>query len=257
MTYQTVESRILCVSGNCSATHIRSSPNLYPEAQTPLEDCNNAKYFYDEFAFSEGVQRPYHYPPSISPNELYLFYGSEVIPANYSPFANLTMLDASIMSERLTRLVNSYWLASAFPDYVAAGGSINSSTLGEEYRIYQTEANIVTALEDVYVCDDVWLGFLVVSSVALCVCGILSTIVGVFKISPDVFGFVSTLTRDNPLVPQAYAGSSLDGDARARLMKEVKVRLGDVEPDREVGHIALADVGSVQVERLRKGRLYD
>ena len=34
----------------------------------------------------------------------------------------------------------------------------------------------------------------------------------------------------------------MDGDSRTRLMKGVKVRLGDVEPDREVGHITFADV---------------
>lgn len=184
-----------------------------------------------------------------------------MIPADFSADANLTMLEPGILSERLTRLFNSYWLAGAFPVYVAAGGAlsggVNISTLGQTYMIYNTSANIVAALEDIYVCDDVWLAFLVVSSLVLCICGIVSTIVGVFNISPDIFGFVSTLTRDNPLVPQAYGGSGLDGDSRTRLMKGVKVRLGDVEPDRDVGHIALADMALVNVKRLRKGRLYD
>lgn len=54
-------------------------------------------------------------------------------------------------------------------------------------------------------------------------------------IAPDIFGFVSSLTRDNPHFPVPVGGSTLDGISRTRAFRNVKVKLGDIGADAE-GH---------------------
>ena len=52
-------------------------------------------------------------------------------------------------------------------------------------------------------------------------------------------------------------GSYLDGSERARLVRNVRVKLGDVAQDEEVGHIAIGTVGEKPIARLQSSRLYD
>jgi hypothetical protein len=87
----------------------------------------------------------------------------------------------------------------------------------------------------------------------------LAAVVGVvarfFLVAPEVLGFVSSVTRDNPYVRVPGGGSTLDGLERARLLRDVRVRIGDVgEAGGEAGYIA---VGSEErVGGLMKGGVY-
>lgn len=65
------------------------------------------------------------------------------------------------------------------------------------------------------------------------------------KVSPpDILGYFSSFTRDNPYMEieeeTGFAGSALDGPQRTALLRNVKVRLGDVRASdsAEAGHIA-------------------
>ncbi|RPA88314.1 hypothetical protein BJ508DRAFT_320403 [Ascobolus immersus RN42] len=101
----------------------------------------------------------------------------------------------------------------------------------------------------------------IMSSVALLV-SVLVSIGFVIKFigrmaAPDVLGFFSSFTRDNPYIPLEQetgenSGSALDGTKRAKLLKEVRVRLGDVQPHAQHGHISLfrEDVYGENVPRL-------
>ncbi|RPA77344.1 hypothetical protein BJ508DRAFT_364553 [Ascobolus immersus RN42] len=63
--------------------------------------------------------------------------------------------------------------------------------------------------------------------------------------APDILTYFSSLTRDNPYVrasedPANLPGSGMGGAERAKLLGDMRVRLGDVEADDdEAGHIAL------------------
>lgn len=58
---------------------------------------------------------------------------------------------------------------------------------------------------------------------------------------PDYLGYVSSLAKESPYVRMPGGGANLDGMERARLMKGLKVRLGDVEGGRSgVGRLAFA-----------------
>lgn len=88
----------------------------------------------------------------------------------------------------------------------------------------------------------------------------------VFTVAPDILGFVSSLTRDNRyFAPLPPGDSLLDGEQRARKLRNMKVQIQDVRPDSDVGHIAFAradmSLSNQEDERTRKrivkGRMYD
>lgn len=68
--------------------------------------------------------------------------------------------------------------------------------------------------------------------------------------------YVSSLTRNNPYVNQPPGGCTLDGLDRTRLLKDLRVKMQDVAPDHEVGHIALSDAKGSTPDGLASGRLY-
>lgn len=77
-------------------------------------------------------------------------------------------------------------------------------------------------------------------------------------LAPDIFGFVSSLTRDNPHFPVPVGGSTLDGISRTRAFRNVKVKLGDVG-GMEDGHGRLGFVPivtTVPAQTLSRSRKY-
>ena len=95
-------------------------------------------------------------------------------------------------------------------------------------------------------------------SPVLRILGIANIFVALQATVPDIFGYVSSLTRDNPHVEVPKGGSTLDGTERSRLIRDLKVQLADVEDDKEVGYVALKSLrkDGGGVVRLRRDRVY-
>jgi len=70
----------------------------------------------------------------------------------------------------------------------------------------------------------------------------------------QLFGFVTSMTYENPHMQIPDGGSTLDAMERARLLKDVEVYVGDVQCDQDVGHIAFA--AGAPLRKLERGRLY-
>lgn len=89
-----------------------------------------------------------------------------------------------------------------------------------------------------------------------------AAVVGVWysrrTIVPDYLGFVSSLAKESPYIAMPDVGVNMDGMDKARLCKEVKVRLGDVsggvDEERGVGRLAFARLG--ETKKVRRGMLY-
>ena len=96
-----------------------------------------------------------------------------------------------------------------------------------------------TLTDEVYVCDKYWASTLIsISSILVC-CTVIGALLEYRTDSPKIFGYVSSLTRDNPYFDQPIGGSTLDGLKRSKILRDVKVRIQDVAGDEEeVGHIA-------------------
>ncbi len=69
-----------------------------------------------------------------------------------------------------------------------------------------------------------------------------------------MLGYVASMTYDNPHIPLPDTGDVLNGMARARLLKDMSVKIGDTQGTAAVGHIAFTS--GVTVRRLKKGRMY-
>jgi hypothetical protein len=105
-----------------------------------------------------------------------------------------------------------------------------------------------------------WILTLLVCSITLFLVGVLNAVVSFRTNVPDVFGFVSTLTRGSPYVDIPYGGTTLDGIERAKLLQVLRVQLADVKEDAPIGYIALKSLrenDDGKASRVRKGRKYD
>ena len=95
-----------------------------------------------------------------------------------------------------------------------------------------------------------------VASSMLLLFGVYGAIVKYKIRGPQVLVFVSTMTRDNPYINLPPGGCTLDGLERTRPLKNMEIKLRDIAPHHEVGHIALSDAKVFETERLAFGRLY-
>lgn len=116
-----------------------------------------------------------------------------------------------------------------------------------------TTADIATSNE-IFVCNFAWFALLVASSSVVFVTGVIAIVLKRKTLGPEMFGFVSSMTYENPWLRIPSGGTMLDGMERARLLKDVEVCIGDVRGNEEVGHIAVA--AGVPIRKLERGRLY-
>jgi hypothetical protein len=76
-------------------------------------------------------------------------------------------------------------------------------------------------------------------------------------VAPDIFGYVSSMTRDNPHMGLPDGGSTMSGSDRARALKHVRVKIAHLNGDSGVGHIGLAATRhDLEMGRLEKKRHY-
>jgi hypothetical protein len=94
----------------------------------------------------------------------------------------------------------------------------------------------------VYIADKVWVGLTAATSIILLLCGIAGMVFKYVDKVPDILGYVSTMTRDNPYFEDPVGGDAMDGLERARVLKHVQIV--DVKPWDKRGYIALRRVRS-------------
>lgn len=110
-----------------------------------------------------------------------------------------------------------------------------------------------TTERQIYRANQQWVSILLTTSLILAIL-VLARIVLEFLIQgPDVLGFASSMTRDNPYVSVTPGGTALDRPDRARVLRHLRVQLADVYPGNDMGYIALKNVPPV--ERGRTNRI--
>ena len=125
-----------------------------------------------------------------------------------------------------------------------------------------TEAQLST-LKEIYSCDWAWLGIYSLASFVLLIAAIVSVVLDHLTFIPDILCACSSLTRDNPFVRAPRGGSTLSGFERSRLLKDMRVRLGDVKStdsapgEPRVGYLAFAneeDANRIERRAAKYGR---
>ena len=193
----------------------------------------------------------------ISALELYMsgsknFLGDQTAP----PLDTWSGVSGRGFGQRLTTLVNTVWQIAQAPSGVGQGASANFSS--DHVPSAETTAT-VTRSSRRYTADRKFVALLLVITIILHVCAIAGLILQYVTKAPDVLGYVSTMTRDNPYTHVPPGGNTLDGLERARNLATLRVQLADVMPKHDVGHIVLRSTdhhGSEKLAELNKKRVY-
>lgn len=254
-----VESNITCDGRSCGVTHIRRSKfDQRPPGYTPLSFGLAAQALSVSWPTSairhEGESTPTEYflsDPSLR--------GLLTVQTGG---VSLVGIPADVFSQRVALLLNTYWQCSLAPWYHTGNFPSNesllssSSTVDSDLETFNTTIATITNSNNIYVCNKMWTSILFVASSALLVFGVYGAIVKHRTRGPQVLGYVSTMTRDNPYINLPPGGCTLDGLERTRLLKDMEVKLRDVSRRYEVGHIALSAARPYNTEKFAFDRLY-
>ncbi|KAI8723826.1 hypothetical protein NCS52_00239400 [Fusarium sp. LHS14.1] len=194
-----------------------------------------------------------------SPTENYIM--GDPHPFAGQPYREWTKEDLSIFpdvfSRRFATAFNTYWDSALNPSShtnvtFTSTPAFNILSSGEGRNNVQPFMNSTsgtrTAVHRVYKANRFWIAILLATTTILQLLALLGLALQFFIRGPDVLGFTSSLTRDNPYVPLAPGGSSLDGPDRARKLRDLRLQLADVRPESETGYIAVLAVPSAQDE---------
>lgn len=262
LTRSSVESNVTCDHGSCGVTQIRRSKfDQRPPGYTP--------FFYGTIADDLETYWPTsggggEHPGMSTPTEYFIADPTmNSLSTSVDTWGiSLKGLSAELFSERFSLAFNTYWQCSIVPWYQTGNFPSDAASLNygdpdkSELVSFNTTTTTVTTFTEIYVCNKMWAAILFVASGVLFLCGLCGAIVKHMTRGPKILGFVSTLTRDNPYIDLPSGGCTLDGLERARLLKDVKVKMQDVAPDDAVGHIAFGSAEIDQRGNLVRGRLY-
>ncbi|QPC79977.1 hypothetical protein HYE68_010729 [Fusarium pseudograminearum] len=96
---------------------------------------------------------------------------------------------------------------------------------------------------NIYVIDVAWFCTFIISTVILLVCAIVNVLIRQLILAPDFLDSIDGLTRDSTFVKipseSCITGSGVSSKDRLQATKDIRVQIRDVEPDGDVGRIAL------------------
>jgi hypothetical protein len=289
-----IEALIHCDGSSCATTKIRKSQaDERSSALTGLEHGTIMFWFAKEFpravTFNSGSSPTEHFLADTSKFPFVQQVG--VLTADVA-YTNLSLVPADVFSRRLSLALNTYYQVSIQPTgyfgnlpqnlslygpdtspatdinvYLPSNLSATDHTFTDWYSAFElgiqtiqspfigatTTAN-VTSTQGIFVCNFAWLSLLLVASTVTLVTGAVALVLKRRTLGPELFGFVTSMTYENPWVKVPKGGTMLDAMERARLLKDIDVHVGDVCGEEEVGHIAFA--AGVPIRKLERNRLY-
>jgi hypothetical protein len=246
LTTTYVESNVICKEQSCYVARMRrstanKSPSYLCGVTSNLSILLN---FFIAFAAATGNGGD----GAISPTALYVGGSDTPFDPELQAYGiTNTNLNAHGVSLRLATLMNTYWQSSLTAAYVATGATgvnvnLTALRMGRDYPVIVTNTTAATTSSfTLYAAAHVWVGLTLAISFILLFCGVSGMFFTYAASAPDILGFVSTMTIDNPYIRHATGDGMLDGLERARLLKDVRVRIADVKAGEREGHIALTD----------------
>ncbi|KAH7385587.1 hypothetical protein DE146DRAFT_212907 [Phaeosphaeria sp. MPI-PUGE-AT-0046c] len=171
---------------------------------------------------------------------------------------NITDLSPEVFSQRFQIALNTFWDSSLGFNHMATNATSQvhnyDNTISRPWT--GTKAQGTDVDTERYVCNITFAILTIVISLLLFAAAATSAILGSITKAPDILGYVSTLARDDP-----YFGTTVpshqSGLEAARTLRDVRVIIGDVRKESDVGHIAFAAAAAIDAERVKKKRAYD
>lgn len=289
-----VEAFVQCKASTCATTKLRKSlEDTRSTSLTGLEHGTImfafAKQFPRAVKFTTGSSPTEHFLANTS---AFPFVQQVGHPPSDVMFTNLSRVSPDLFSKRLSLVMNTFYQLSIQPTgyfgslpqnlslygpdtdtfddinaYLPKNLTATEHTFSDWYTTFEqqtqdikspfiaaTTSAIITATEQIFVCNFAWLALLLAASTITLITGGVALVLKRRTLGPELFGFVTSMTYENPWVKVPDGGTTLDAMERARLLKDLEVYVGDVRGSDRVGHIALA--AGVPIRKLERGRLY-
>ena len=251
-----VESGITCLGKACAVKRMRRSTTDTRPPTTMQLRVTEYKNMLNFMAFATGAQR---LNGEAAPTDAYVF-------GNASPYqlAAIYMPNGATIAKRLATLLNTVWQASLTDTAIALGPTADArdftnGNLGYPGKAKTTTATVTNDGVPIYTASRLWITLLLVTSTILMLCAVAGLALKYTTTAPDILGYVSTMTRDNPNTTVSDDGNTLDGLDRARHLRNLQVQIADVRWSETEGHIAFRTVESgddFKLGRVSRDRLY-
>lgn len=245
-----IEAKIACNAKDCRAVQVRQYiagdfASHFPLGETALER------FLIRLPHSLGKAGT----SSPDPADNYLLGSDSPYTLGFGAFTRdgYANVSGSVFAKRLTTLMNTAWQASLCPYGISLGSTINFTACQAVAArniapVANTSAEITKIIPlSVYATNKWHAIVLLLISILLQLAAFATLGLSALTKSPNILGFVSSLTRDNPYMTGVIpdGGSALDGAERARALGHVRVRLADLRPGDTIGRVVLtSDDGS-------------
>lgn len=227
-----VELHTRCSEAACLANRVRQLPaNVTALLHTPFGDDYRTASFFSNILLSAGYPSSDSSDDGTSAEEN--FGTGELLSALANNASDTEGIGAALNDTSLALMQNFntyYNLAMYGIPYDKPNASIGFDLLTFHGALYDPH----------YAINWAWIAMDYLSCLILFAAAVFAFWLRTHTLAPDIFGYVSSLTRPNPDLPIDAGGSALSGVARTRQLKDVKIRIGDVnEGDEEVGRIGI------------------
>lgn len=152
------------------------------------------------------------------------------------------------VASRLSQVLNTYWIVSVFTGNVAGAYNTTDYELSLMNHTLSTDATDLRYAYTIH-CDRNWHAIFCVSVLVLFCASSLSAVVTLLRIAPDTADFVSALKRSDGSA-RLESGSSLDPYNRVRLLKNMRLRIGEASSEEGAGLVVIGQAEDVNVLQL-------
>ncbi|RBQ72286.1 hypothetical protein FVER14953_07600 [Fusarium verticillioides] len=157
-----------------------------------------------------------------------------------------------VIEGRLATALNTIIMSSYEVNVLTGGKGAASANAAVPWQ--NTTATWTEFDKDIYKLHKPWFITTSMSTAILLICAIANIVIRQRIRAPDFLDSLAGLTRDSPFIDVPQDGSAKSGSDRLETIKNVKVRISDVNPDEEVGKIALTT--ELKGPKLRWERIY-
>lgn len=262
LTTRFVDLKVNCITTGCYPKRLRWANNTdehnATSYSTPFDSDAFAANFLRNYTTSTGPQDSPGFPTMVE----YAFGASYAMNAsiwstlgpakalNFSPTAPAIEDYALTQGSGMMHGFNTYHMLSQsiISDYIQPNMQEILTASTHQDDLFKLVRAHGAPLEQGYRIDWRWVPIDFLACLILLVAAVGAYWLRINTLAPDIFGYVSSLTRDNPHIQLPSEGSALSGIDRARMLKRVKVRIGDVRNsvsgESSVGRVGLAPVNA-------------
>jgi hypothetical protein len=273
-----IQMKVHCSTANCATTRMRFVPGAAQINRTAFDNDKFSSSFFNNLLLSNGVPNDFKTDAfdASSPVAFNLWVGLynmlDLAEGGTLSDLNSTLAEAKAQTDMrlafyMTTMINTYYQASLDPTQGSANdytltldtqGIINGTIHSQDYLKGTVKGAMFNPQ---YSLSIPWVIVDLISCKILLAAALMASWLRRRTLAPDIFGYVSSLTRDNPHLSLPEGGSTMSGLERARALKKVKVRIADVADENGVGKVGLRYAGPkddahIQMAHLKPDRHY-